>query len=81
MPNKPQPSTSTGQAVRELIEHARSEKRDLLLSESMQVLEHYGIPTAVGVRASTVEEARAGCRADGLPGGDQGDLRANLAQV
>jgi acetyltransferase len=53
------PSFSVNQeAVRSLINHARLEKRDLLLSESMQVLEHYGIPTAVGVRASTKEEAR-----------------------
>ncbi len=47
-------------AVQNLISHAKLEKRDLLLSESMQVLGYYGIPTAEGVHASTVEEA---CRA------------------
>jgi acetate---CoA ligase (ADP-forming) len=55
------------QAVRALIEQAREEKRDLLLSEAMQVLEHYGIPTAVGVRASTKEEARVAAERMGYP--------------
>ncbi len=55
------------EAVRSLIIHARQEKRDLLLSESMQVLEQYGIPTAVGVRASTKEEARQASEKMGYP--------------
>jgi acetyltransferase len=55
------------EAVRSLIVHARQEKRDLLLSESMQVLEQYGIPTAVGVRASTKEEARQASEKMGYP--------------
>jgi acyl-CoA synthetase (NDP forming) len=50
-----------------LIKHAKEEGRDLLLSEAMQVLEHYGIPTAVGVRASTVEEARQAAEKMGYP--------------
>jgi acyl-CoA synthetase (NDP forming) len=54
-------------AVRLLIEHARSEQRDLLLSESMDVLGHYGIPTALGVSASTMEEARAAAEQMGYP--------------
>jgi acyl-CoA synthetase (NDP forming) len=54
-------------AVRTLIEHARSEQRDLLLSESMDVLGHYGIPTALGVSASTMEEARAAAEQMGYP--------------
>ena len=54
-------------AVRNLIDHAQSEKRDLLLSESMQVLGHYGIPTAVGVRAETVDEARLAAEQMGYP--------------
>jgi acyl-CoA synthetase (NDP forming) len=54
-------------AVRELIDHARAEQRDLLLSESMQVLGHYGIPTALGVPASTMEEARAAAEQMGYP--------------
>jgi acetate---CoA ligase (ADP-forming) len=55
------------EAVRSLLTYARAEKRDLLLSESMQVLEHYGIPTAVGVRAATVEEARQAAERMGFP--------------
>jgi len=44
-------------AVQELIDRARSEGRDLLLSEAMQALECYGIPTSHGVSAMTVDEA------------------------
>jgi acetyltransferase len=55
------------EAVRGLIDRAHLEKRDLLLSESMQVLEHYGIPTAVGVRAATVEEAHLAAEQMGYP--------------
>jgi acetyltransferase len=55
------------EAVASLINHARSEQRDLLLSESMQVLGHYGIPIAVGVPAATVEEARAAAEQMGYP--------------
>jgi len=54
-------------SVRELIEHARSEQRHLLLSESMQVLGYYGIPTAVGVPAATMEQARAAAEQMGYP--------------
>ncbi len=62
------PSFNVNQdAVRSLIDHGRQEKRDLLLSESMQALEHYGIPTAVGVRASTKEEARQAAEKMGYP--------------
>jgi len=55
------------QAVRDLIAYARSEGRDLLLSESMQVLGYYGIPTAVGVPAATVDEARVAAEQIGFP--------------
>jgi acetyltransferase len=55
------------EAVRNLIIHARSEQRDLLLSESMQVLEYYGIPTAMGVPAITMKEARAAAEQMGYP--------------
>ncbi|OGO29590.1 MAG: hypothetical protein A2136_07710 [Chloroflexi bacterium RBG_16_54_11] len=54
-------------AVRSLIAHARSEQRDLLLSESMQVLGHYRIPTALGVPATTVQEARRAAEQMGYP--------------
>ncbi len=55
------------EGVRTLIETARAEGRDLLLSEAMQVLEHYGIPTARGERATTVEEALAAAERMGYP--------------
>ena len=55
------------EAVRRLIMLAKEEERDLLLSEAMHVLEHYGIPTAVGVRASTVEDARQAAEKMGYP--------------
>jgi acetyltransferase len=62
------PSFNVNQeAVRKMISHARDQKRDLLLSESMQVLGNYGIPTAVGVRASTKEEARLAAGQMGYP--------------
>jgi acyl-CoA synthetase (NDP forming) len=65
---EPSPSFEVNRkAVRELINHARSEHRDLLLSESMEVLGHYGIPTALGVSASTMEEARAAAEQMGYP--------------
>jgi acyl-CoA synthetase (NDP forming) len=65
---EPTPSFEVNsKAVRELINHARSEQRDLLLSESMQALGHYGIPTALGVSASTMEEARAAAGQMGYP--------------
>jgi acyl-CoA synthetase (NDP forming) len=65
---EPTPTFEVNQeAVRELINHARNEQRDLLLSESMQVLGHYGIPTALGVSASTMEEARAAAEQMGYP--------------
>ena len=54
-------------AVRKLIDQAKSDGRDLLLSESMQVLGYYGIPTAVGVRAATVKEARTAAEQMGYP--------------
>jgi acyl-CoA synthetase (NDP forming) len=55
------------QAVRALLDHARHEQRDLLLSEAMQVLGYYGIPTAVGERAATVEAARLAADRMGYP--------------
>jgi acetyltransferase len=65
---EPTPVFNVNQAaVHRLITHAREEKRDLLLSESMQVLEYYGIPTAVGVRASNKEEARQASEQMGYP--------------
>ncbi len=54
-------------AVRRLIDQACREQRDLLLSEAMQVLQHYGIPVAGGEKASTVEEAVAAAERIGYP--------------
>jgi acetyltransferase len=53
--------------VRRLLAQAAVENRDLLLSESMEVLEHYGIPTARSVVATTVEEAQAAAEAMAYP--------------
>lgn len=50
-----------------LIDKAKLEKRDLLLSESMEVLEHYGIPTAKSVAVTTVDEALAAAEQLGYP--------------
>ncbi|MFC1922669.1 acetate--CoA ligase family protein [Chloroflexota bacterium] len=53
--------------VRSLISGAVQEKRDLLLSEALQVLEHYGIPTVPSVIAMTVEEAQSAAEKFGYP--------------
>lgn len=50
-----------------LLKQASEERRDLLLSESVQVLECYGIPTAQGVAAQSVEEAQAAAEKMGYP--------------
>ena len=55
------------EAARGLIEKAREEDRDLLLSESLEVLEHYGIPTVRSVVAMSVEEARTAAEQMGYP--------------
>jgi len=54
-------------AVHSLIENARAEGRGLLLSEAMQVLEHYGIPTARGAHALSKEEAVEAAEGMGYP--------------
>jgi acetyl-CoA synthetase (ADP-forming) len=53
--------------VRPIIKQALSEDRDLLLSESLEVLERYGIPTVRSVDAMTVSEARAAAEIMGYP--------------
>jgi acyl-CoA synthetase (NDP forming) len=55
------------QATGKLIQAAKDEGRNLLLSEALEVLEHYGIPTVRGRFASTVEEAQAAAQAIGYP--------------
>lgn len=54
-------------AVEGLIRTANNEGRDLLLSEAMEALEIYGIPTAQSVVARDVEEARKAAEAMGYP--------------
>jgi acetate---CoA ligase (ADP-forming) len=53
--------------VRSLIENARNDNRDLLLSEAVEVLEHYGIPVAQSVPAATIEEAQQAAARIGYP--------------
>lgn len=54
------PAISVKQApVRSIIETAKAEARDLLLSESLEVLEHYGIQAVRSASAKTPAEARA----------------------
>lgn len=54
-------------AAKSLIHQARAVGRDLLLSESLEVLERYGIPTVRSVMAMTVEEAQAAAGEMGYP--------------
>lgn len=51
----------------EIISAAKDEQRDLLISEAIQVLDHYGIPTVSSVIAVTVEEAQAAAEEIGYP--------------
>ncbi len=53
--------------VRSLIGSAQTVGRDLLLSEALEVLEHYGIPTVRSVMAATVAEATAAAEQMGYP--------------
>jgi acyl-CoA synthetase (NDP forming) len=54
-------------AARALIQQARMQKRDLLLSESLQVLEYYGIPTVHSAVATSAEEVQAIAEEVGYP--------------
>lgn len=53
--------------VETIIGQAKYEQRGLLLSEALQILEGYGIPTAAGKVAQTVEEAQALAEGIGYP--------------
>jgi acetyltransferase len=55
------------QASKQLIETARTEKRDLLLSEALMLLEIYGIPTVQGRRAESAQAAQAAAEEIGYP--------------
>jgi acetyltransferase len=53
--------------VQELIAGAKAEARDLLISEALQVLEHYEIPTVPSVIAMTVDDAQSAAEQIGYP--------------
>ncbi|MFC1936853.1 acetate--CoA ligase family protein [Chloroflexota bacterium] len=55
------------QKVGALISKAKVEKRDLRLSEAIEVLEHYGIPTVKSVRALDKKEAKKAAKTIGYP--------------
>jgi acetyl-CoA synthetase (ADP-forming) len=55
------------EAVNVLVDQARKEKRDLLLSEALQVLEHYGINAVHSAVAKTVEQAQSAAAEMGYP--------------
>lgn len=55
------------QAVRRFVDTASREGRNLLLSEALQALELYGIPTVHGRFARSVEEAQAAAQEMGYP--------------
>lgn len=55
------------QASKQLIETARTEKRDLLLSEALMLMEIYGIPTVQGRRAESAQAAQAAAEEIGYP--------------
>ncbi|MEW5869870.1 MAG: acetate--CoA ligase family protein [Chloroflexota bacterium] len=54
-------------AVQKLIQRASSEKRDLLLSEALEMLEHYGIPGLHSKVARSAEQARKAAEELGYP--------------
>jgi acyl-CoA synthetase (NDP forming) len=55
------------EAVESLIQGAKTQGRNLLISESLEVLEDYGIPAARSVRACSVEEAQVAAEEMGYP--------------
>jgi acetyltransferase len=55
------------QAVQKMIGKAKKVSRDLLLSESMEVLDHYGIRQALWATASTLEQAKTAAAHMGYP--------------
>jgi acetate---CoA ligase (ADP-forming) len=53
--------------VKRMLHIAQSEQRDLLLSEAVEVLEHYGIPIARSKAAATVEQTLSAAEEMGYP--------------
>ena len=54
-------------AVKSLVQRVKSTGRDFLLSEALEVLEHYGIPTVSSVVGMTVEEVQKAAQEMGYP--------------
>jgi acetate---CoA ligase (ADP-forming) len=53
--------------VRNLMVNGQAEQRDLLLSEAVEVLEQYGIPTARSIAAASVDDAVSAAEKLGYP--------------
>ncbi|MCB2178597.1 acetate--CoA ligase family protein [bacterium] len=53
--------------VAALIDKAKAEQRDLLISEAIEVLDHYGIPTVQSRMACCVEDAQKAAEQIGYP--------------
>jgi len=53
--------------VRQILQKAREEKRDLLLTEALDVLQAYGIPAAKGTMAYSTSDVRRGMKKVGAP--------------
>ncbi len=68
-------------AVQKLIETAASENRDLLLSEAIDVLEYYGIPTSQGIGRKLCGRSGKSRGQPWLPGSHENHLRTHLAQI
>ena len=54
-------------AVQSILDNAVRDGRDLLLSEAMSVLDHYGLPTALSLTAQTAEQAQEAAEEIGYP--------------
>ena len=54
-------------AVKSLVQRVKATGRDFLLSEALEVLEHYGIPTVSSVVGMTVEEVQKAAQEMGYP--------------
>jgi len=53
--------------VRQIIQKAREEKRDLLLTEALDVIQAYGIPAAKGTMAHSTSDVRRVMKKVGTP--------------
>jgi acetyltransferase len=53
--------------VTQILQKAREEKRDLLLTEALDVIQAYGIPAAKGTMAQSISDVRRGMKKVGTP--------------